>query len=150
MSENSRSQSSAAPSVDSFVPLVVEDDAMVRAIVVEYLHNFGFKTILEARNGREAQRFLRDYKIKIDIVISDWEMPKMDGHLLLKYIRNDPVRWPMKFIMVTSQNSRERVKISQARQLKVDAYIVKPFNGEIFRSKVFGLLGIYRGSGEAA
>lgn len=129
--------------------LVVDDDAMVRNIIIEYLQGFGFKNILEAKNGDHALKFLNDKDQLVDLIISDWEMPKVDGLVLLKAVRKHPVRTKTKFIMVTSQASRERIKISQARQWKVDGYIVKPFRGEVLRNKIFSVLGWDQTSEEA-
>lgn len=121
--------------------LVVDDDAMVMSILVEYLKSFGFKKVIQARDGKSAIKFLQDPDRKIDMILSDWEMPNVDGHTLLKAVRNHPTRSATKFLMVTSQNSGERTKIAQAKQLNVDAYIVKPFRGEVLREKIFAVLG---------
>lgn len=121
--------------------LVVDDDAMVRTIVVEYLMSFGFIHVDEAKNGRAAIKgMLQDNKL-YDIIISDWEMPGMDGLTLLKALRNDPLRAATKFIMVTSQSSQERFKISRAIKSRVDAYIVKPFRGEVLKTKIYEVMG---------
>lgn len=128
--------------LESFVVLVADDDAMVRCILVEYLKNFGFKHIEQAKNGMEALKYIRDHKKPLDLIVSDWEMPKMDGHVLLKAVRNDPLRFGTKFIMVTSQASQERFKITRAKQLSVDGYIIKPFHGDILRQKVLQVMGI--------
>jgi two-component system chemotaxis response regulator CheY len=121
--------------------LVADDDAMVRTIMVEYLKDFGFRNILECKNGEMALKFINNKDQLIDLIISDWEMPKIDGLTLLKAVRRHPLRAKTKFIMCTSQASRERIKISQARQWQVDGYIVKPFRGEILKQKIFAVLG---------
>lgn len=128
------------PNVENMSVLVVDDDAMVRCIVVEYLKSFGFGTILEAKNGADALKYLRNYSVNVDLVISDWQMPMMDGHVLLKAVRNDPKRAAVKFIMVTSQSSQERFKISRAKLLSVDGYIIKPFHGIVLREKIMQVM----------
>lgn len=130
------------PKVDDMSVLVVDDDAMVRCIVVEYLKSFGFQQILEAKNGADALKFVRNYKVNIDLIISDWQMPMMDGHILLKAVRNDPNRTELKFIMLTSQSSQERFKISRAKLLSVDGYIIKPFHGQVLREKIMQVFGL--------
>lgn len=120
--------------------LVVDDDAMVRTIIMEYLLNYGFKRIEEAKNGKHAQKLMHDNKM-YDIIISDWEMPEVDGLTFLKSVRNDPVHSHTKFIMVTSQSSQERFKISRAVKSHVDAYIVKPFRGDVLKTKIYEVLG---------
>lgn len=136
------------PTVDNMTVLVVDDDAMVRCIVVEYLKSFGFGTIHEAKNGTDALKYLRNYSLNVDLIISDWQMPMMDGHILLKAVRNDPKRATMKFIMVTSQSSQERFKISRAKLLSVDGYIIKPFHGTVLREKIMQVMKISEAESE--
>ena len=121
--------------------LVVEDDAMVRSIVVEYLQAFGFKRIVAADSSRHAVRLLNDQGEGFDLVLSDWQMPGVDGLDLLRLSRKIPYRQAMKFIMITSQVPEERIKIAKARQAGVDAYIVKPFKGRLLRDKIWEVLG---------
>jgi two-component system, chemotaxis family, chemotaxis protein CheY len=135
-------KANAFQKIESTYVLVVDDDAMVMNIVVEFLRSFGFKHILQAKDGRVALKYLQDPHQQLDVILSDWEMPQVDGHTLLKAVRSHPTKGSLKFLMVTSQNSRERTKISQAKQLNVDAYIVKPFRGEVLREKLFKVLGI--------
>ncbi len=121
--------------------LVVEDDAMVKSIVVEYLQAFGFKRIVAADSSRHAVRLLNDQGEGFDLVLSDWQMPGVDGLDLLRLSRKIPYRQAMKFIMITSQVPEERIKIAKARQAGVDAYIVKPFKGRLLRDKIWEVLG---------
>lgn len=125
-----------------FTVMVVDDDAMVRYIIVEYLKSFGFTEIVEAKNGVDALKYVRTYNKPLDLIVSDWQMPRMDGHVLLKAVRNDPKRNDVKFIIVTSQASQERFKINRAKLLSVDGYIIKPFHGSMFRDKLLQVLGI--------
>lgn len=120
--------------------LVVDDDEMVRNIIVQQLRTIGFQKFLEAANGSEAIKFILDPLVRVDMIICDWEMPKTDGITLLKAVRANRHHAHTPFIMVTSQQSQERVKISQAKMQKVDAYIVKPFRAETLRAKVFQVL----------
>jgi len=118
------------------VVLVVDDDPMVRKIIVDQLRTIGFEKFLEAGNGTEAHKFVLDTLQRIDLIICDWEMPKTDGLTLLRAVRSHRSHKDTPFIMVTSQQSQERMKISKAKQHEVDAYIVKPFRAEVLRSKV--------------
>ncbi len=121
--------------------MVVDDDAMVREIVVEYLKAFGFTNILEVRQSARALKHIQDVKEEMDLVISDWEMPDPCGVDLLRAIKKNPHREKVKFIMITSQKSMERVKIAQAASLGCDAYIVKPFRSKILKEKIYQVLG---------
>ena len=124
------------------VVLVIDDDAMVRDILIEYLKIFGFQKIISARNAQTAINVIQDSKQKLDFVISDWEMPGGDGLSVLQAVRKNPERKELKFMMVTSQNSMERIKISRAAKWKVDAYLIKPFRGQAFKVKLEEVLGI--------
>ena len=120
--------------------LVVDDDGMVRDIIIQYLKSYGFKNIIEAKDGRAALKYVRNSAVQIDFIISDWEMPHVDGLTLLRAVRGEVHRKDTKFMMVTSQGSHERMKISKAAKSRVDAYIVKPFRSELFKEKIVTLL----------
>ena len=129
------------PKSPALAILVVDDDAMVRSVMVEYLENMGFKNIHAAEDGHEALKLIQDSSYSIDLVISDWEMPDVTGLSLLKAVRNSEERVDLPFIMVTSQRSMERFKISQAAQWQVSAYILKPFRQDSLREKIWEVLG---------
>jgi len=122
------------------VIMVVDDDAMVRAIIKEYLESFGYSHILVMPDGEAALKFLRSTDSRVDLIISDWEMPKLNGLGLLQAVRHSVGRKETKFMMLTSQRSQERFKITKAVRNSVDAYMVKPFRGEILKEKVEQLL----------
>jgi len=121
--------------------LVVDDDAMVKNILVEYLQSMGFKRVHAAKKSSQALQILQDNKLRIDLIISDWEMPEVSGLTLLKSVRNSPLRKNTPFILVTSQRSMERFKITQAAQWAVDSYIVKPFRQDLLREKIYEIMG---------
>ena len=120
--------------------LVVDDDEMVRKIVVEQLKAMGFSKFIEAANGAEAHKYILDPLQTVDLILCDWEMPKTDGITLLRAVRGNRHRAKTPFIMITSQQSQERLKITKAKQHEVTAYIVKPFRAETLRAKVFEVL----------
>lgn len=120
--------------------LVVDDDEMVRNIIVQQLKAIGFQKFYEAGNGSEAIKYILDPLHRVDMIICDWEMPKTDGITLLRAVRAHRHHAQTPFIMVTSQQSQERLKISQAKKHEVNAYIVKPFRAETLRAKVYQVL----------
>lgn len=128
--------------ISSMTVLIVDDDDEVRAIIRDYMTMYGFRTFLEARDGAEAYRFVLDTIQRIDLIISDWEMPRTDGLSLLKAVRAHNTRYSTPFILVTSQQSQERMKITNAKRHAVDSYIIKPFRSDILREKVFAALKI--------
>ncbi len=107
--------------------LVVDDMASVRKFIKFGLEkNHPNVEIFEASNGKEAQNFLETSKF--DLVLCDWEMPFMNGHELLTWIRNHPTLKSLPFIMVTAKSEKDNV--IQALQAGVNGYIIKPFTIE--------------------
>jgi two-component system chemotaxis response regulator CheY len=130
--------------------LVVDDDAQARSIIVEYLESFGFKKIIQFGNGDSAIKYVQDVNKPVDIVLSDWEMPQGNGLQLLKAVRLNPKRKGIQFMMITSQRSQERFKITQAAHWRVDAYLIKPFRGHVLQEKMELLLKRLSGVAEAS
>lgn len=122
--------------------MIVDDDDGVRGIIKDYLTMYGFRTFIEARDGAEAYRYVLDSIQRIDLIISDWEMPRTNGLALLKAVRAHNLRYSTPFIMITSQQSQERLKIKNAKLHAIDSYIIKPFRSDILREKVFQALKI--------
>lgn len=121
--------------------LLVDDDAMVRDILLEYLQSFGFHNVRDLRDPKDALKLIRDTNEPIELILSDWEMPGLNGMTLLKATRNCPHRKNTKFVMITSQQSMERFKITQAAQWRVSGYMVKPFKAEALRERIFEAMG---------
>ena len=120
--------------------LVVDDDKMIRDIIMQHLRAMGFVKIIEAADGSEAYKQLVDPTQRVDLILCDWEMPRTDGLTFLRAVRKNRMRAQTPFIMITSQQSQERMKISKAKKNLVDAYIVKPFRAETLREKVFQVI----------
>ncbi|MGE0527574.1 MAG: response regulator [Bdellovibrionales bacterium] len=120
--------------------MVVDDDQMIRQIIIQQLKSIGFQKFIEAGDGAEAFKYVLDPLQRVDLIICDWDMPKTDGLTLLRAVRGSRYHAQTPFIMVTSQQSQERTKISNAKKHHVDAYIVKPFRAETLRQKVFQVI----------
>ncbi len=112
--------------------LVVDDFATMRKIIKNILTQLGFKNILEADDGTTALEILK--KEKVDLIISDWNMPKMSGLELLKAVRSNEETKDIPFIMVTAEAQKEN--ILEAIKYKVSQYIVKPFTPETLKEKL--------------
>lgn len=103
--------------------LVVDDfDAMCRA-TVNQLHSMGFHHTLTASNGAEALQILRQHKVQV--VLSDWNMPVLSGLELFQAMRADPALAEIPFVMITAE--AERRQISEAVAAGVTELIVKPY-----------------------
>ena len=112
--------------------LVVDDFSTMRRIVKNILRQLGFENIVEADDGETAVRKLESERI--DFVVSDWNMPKMSGLELLKWVRSHDEFKDMPFLMVTAEAQKENVL--EAVKAKVSNYIVKPFTAEILAEKI--------------
>ncbi len=123
-----------------FVPrqaaLVVDDEAEVQNTVVEYLEKLGYQPVLRASDGEEAWKVLEDHSGAIDLIVSDWEMPRLTGIELLRRVRRDAELRQIPFVMMTSRSSVEHLKLQAAIQADVDQYLIKPFLMEDLRKKV--------------
>ena len=103
--------------------LVVDDVLSARRIVRGQLEKLGFKHIDEACNGMQA--FERVAAGEVDVVVSDWMMPELDGLALLQMIRKELKQCGARFLMVTAVSEKEQVL--QALGSGVSEYIIKPF-----------------------
>ncbi len=130
--------------------LIVDDDSMVTEVLLEYLLSFGMKNVKKETNPHRALKLMQDPKFEVDLVLSDWDMPGVSGLDLLKAIRKSPIRKQLKFIMVTSQKSMERFKITQAAHWGVSSYIVKPFRSEVLKQKIWEVMNWPQEKNEAA
>lgn len=104
--------------------LIVDDFNMMRSAIRNILKELHYSNIDEAENGHVALRMLQ--KTKYDLVLTDWNMPVMNGLELLKAIRNDNNLNHIPVVMVTSEVKKEYVV--DAVKSGASGYILKPFN----------------------
>ncbi|ROR01911.1 two-component system chemotaxis response regulator CheY [Desulfosoma caldarium] len=116
--------------------LVVDDFATMRRIVKNILRELDFKDIVEAENGAAAVKILESQEI--DLIVSDWNMPKMNGLELLKWVRANEKTKDLPFLMVTAEAQKENVV--EAVKAKVSNYIVKPFTAAVMAEKLAKIL----------
>ena len=112
--------------------LVVDDFATMRRILKNVLKQIGFTNIVEADDGSTALAVLK--KDKIDLIMSDWNMPKVSGLDLLKAVRSDEAMKATPFLMVTAEGQKDNV--IQAVQAGVSNYVVKPFTADTIKEKL--------------
>lgn len=116
--------------------LVVDDSATARNHIVRLLNNIGLQNITLAVDGTEAVNCLNEQLF--DIVITDFNMPKMDGEKLTNFIRNDSDQSSVPILMVTSENSEARV--DSFIQSGVSAVCDKPFHAGYVKNLLSQLL----------
>jgi two-component system, chemotaxis family, chemotaxis protein CheY len=112
--------------------LIVDDFSTMRKIVRNILKEIGFSDISEANDGSDALKILRHEKI--GLVVTDWNMPRMNGLELLKNMRANEATKDIPVLMVTAEGLKEN--IIAAVHAGVDNYVVKPFTAEIIKEKI--------------
>ncbi|MBL7545885.1 MAG: response regulator [Bdellovibrionaceae bacterium] len=117
--------------------LVIDDMVSIRDLVKNQLRLMNFTEIMEAEDGVEGWAIIENQYAQanpIELVISDWNMPKMKGLELLKKVRANSTFVQLPFILLTSEAEREQV--TEAVMAGVSQYIVKPFSGKVFEEKL--------------
>ncbi len=112
--------------------LVVDDFSTMRRIIKNLLRDLGFNNTAEADDGTTALPILQAGGI--DFLVTDWNMPGMQGIDLLKHVRADEKLKDLPVLMVTAEQKREQ--IVEAAQAGVNGYIVKPFTAATLKEKL--------------
>ena len=120
--------------------LVVDDYEPMRKVTSSQLRSIGASSIMTANNGAEALRLLQNKRV--DIVLSDWNMPVMTGLELLKAVRADKKFSHLPFIMITAE--AERYRIEEAIDAGVDDLLVKPYTAICLAERVEKALATLR------
>ncbi|GAB3671622.1 chemotaxis response regulator CheY [Salinisphaera aquimarina] len=121
--------------------LVVDDFSTMRRIVRNLLKELGYANVEEAEDGAEALERLRGGNFQF--VVSDWNMPNLDGLEMLKQIRADDRLKSLPVLMVTAEAKKEN--IIAAAQAGASGYVVKPFSAATLEeklNKIFEKLGM--------
>lgn len=112
--------------------LVVDDFSTMRRIIKNLLRDLGFSNTAEADDGTSALPMLQNGNF--DLLITDWNMPGMQGIDLLRAVRADPKLVNLPVLMVTAESKRDQ--IVEAAQSGVNGYIVKPFTAITLKEKL--------------
>jgi two-component system chemotaxis response regulator CheY len=112
--------------------LIVDDFSTMRRIIKNLLRDLGFTNTFEADDGHTALPLLQNGDF--EFVVTDWNMPIMEGIDLLKEIRKDPKLKHLPVLMVTAEAKREQ--IVEAAQCGVNGYIIKPFTAGTLKEKL--------------
>jgi two-component system chemotaxis response regulator CheY len=125
------------PSAAALKVLIVDDQNSVRQMTRMTLEQIGIRHIHEAENGNRA---IDTASLQpLDLIISDYNMPEMDGLGLLRAVRGHPAARRVPFILVTGRGDRELVV--KAAQAGANNYVVKPFTADILRQKIEQVIG---------
>ncbi|HET8597158.1 MAG TPA: chemotaxis response regulator CheY [Castellaniella sp.] len=112
--------------------LVVDDFPTMRRIIKNLLKDLGYENVDEAEDGAQGLEKLRNGGF--EFVVSDWNMPNMDGLTMLQNIRADPDLANLPVLMVTAEAKKEN--IIAAAQAGASGYVVKPFTAATLEEKL--------------
>lgn len=122
--------------------LIVDDSSTMRRIIKNTLQRLGYEDILEAEHGLQAWE-LMDTIEGIKVLITDWNMPEMNGLDLVKKVRADGRFTDIPIIMVTTEGGK--AEVITALKAGVNNYIVKPFTPQVLKEKLEAVLGVNEG-----
>jgi two-component system chemotaxis response regulator CheY len=112
--------------------LIVDDSSTMRRIIINTLTKLGYESFLEAGNGREGlDRLVAG---PVDLVITDWNMPEMNGIDFVRNLRATEQGKTVPILMVTTNAANDDV--SEALRAGVNNYVVKPFTAETLKEKI--------------
>ena len=117
--------------------IVIDDMSTMRKIIKNMLGQMGFKNISEADDGATALPLLKQaYESgePFEFIISDWNMPNLNGLDMLKQIKEDDNLKDTPFLMVTAEAEQSNVVI--AVKAGVSNFIVKPFSAQVLKEKI--------------
>jgi two-component system chemotaxis response regulator CheY len=112
--------------------LVADDMEAVRTSVCALLQHFGFTNVSGARDGHHALEIIRSDGV--DLLITDLDMPNMDGLELLHAIRSDDVLENLPVLVLTADAEKDSVR--KTAQAGANDYIIKPFTMEVLEQKI--------------
>jgi len=112
--------------------LVVDDFPTMRRIIRNLLKDLGFENVDEAEDGQMGLDKIRNGSF--DLIVSDWNMPNMDGLTMLQQIRADPNLSTLPVLMVTAEAKKEN--IVAAAKAGASGYVVKPFTAAVLEEKL--------------
>ena len=116
--------------------LFVEDSPTMRRIIMNSLQRLGISDIIEAENGVDALNKLEGKEV--DLIVTDWNMPEMNGAELVKTLRSMPAYNDVPIIMITTRGMQDDVMT--AMKLGVNGYVIKPFTPDILKTKLESVL----------
>ena len=118
--------------------LVVDFSSTMRRIIKNTLSRLGYKDVLEAQHGIAAWQVIKENS-GIDVLITDWNMPEMNGLELVKKVRAESKYEDIPIIMVTTEGAK--AEVITALKAGVNNYIVKPFTPQVLKEKLENVLG---------
>lgn len=112
--------------------LIVDDSSAMRQIIANTLKKLGHEDIAVAGDGAQGLQVLQAEGA--DLVLTDWNMPRMDGREFVRHLRTMPGLDRVPVLMITTHAERSDVML--ALESGVDDYVVKPFTPELLKEKI--------------
>ena len=125
------------PAAAAIKVMVVDDQTSMRAMIRRALQDLGFKDVRDKPSATEALAAVKSDRVHL--IISDYNMPEMDGLQFLEAVRTDAVIGKTVFIMLTGSSDKEIVQ--KAAALGVNNYVVKPFAPAALKEKIERVFG---------
>lgn len=117
--------------------LLVDDSKLSRKIQRKLLEDLGVESILEAKDGQEALNRLEESEFNVDLVLTDWNMPVMDGLAFIRELRRrESSREGQKVPVIFVTSEGDRGKVHLAFKEGADSYVTKPFRKEVLARKI--------------
>lgn len=117
--------------------MVVDDMATSRGLITQALDSIGIRNVATATEGKSALAAIA--KSPVHLVISDYNMPEMDGLHLLHYLRNTPATQKVGFLLITGR--ADPAIINKGKQLGMNNYIAKPFQPADLKAAIESIVG---------
>lgn len=115
--------------------LTVDDSSTMRRIIKNTLNRIGYEDVIEAEHGIDGLSKMAG----VELVLTDWNMPEMDGLAFVKALRSNPRFKDIPVIMVTTEAAKK--EILEAIKAGVTDYVVKPFTPDTLKDKIQKVLG---------
>ncbi|MEQ1714578.1 MAG: response regulator [Hyphomicrobium sp.] len=125
------------PSMQQLTIIVVDDTSVSRALLTDGLDQIGLKSVKVAKDGEEALKVMM--ASPCHLVISDYNMPKVDGMQLLRALRSNGPTSKVGFILVTGKG--DRALIEEGKKLGLNNFLAKPFSVPALRSCIEAVVG---------
>lgn len=117
--------------------MVVDDMATSRSLITQALDSFGIRNVTTAGDGKSAIAALA--RAPVHLVISDYNMPEMDGLHLLHFLRSTPQTQKIGFLLITGR--ADPAIINKGKQLGMNNYVAKPFQAADLKSAIESIVG---------
>ena len=125
------------PAAAAIKVMVVDDQTSMRAMIRRTLQDLGFRDVRDKASATDALDDVRANRVHL--IISDYNMPEMDGLQFLQEVRKDAVIGKTVFIMLTA--SAEKEIVQKAAEMGVNNYVVKPFTPAALKEKIERVFG---------